>query len=165
MEPATLILHIRYSRWATGRVLDAVRTVPPEDLSKDLGSSYGSILGTLHHIYQGDRIWFARLQGQPTGKLSEFEPPAGFAAFEKEWLGLGDRLVAWSEGLPLERWTEVIAYRDTTGTPFQTPARQIVLHLVNHATYHRGQVTTLLRQLGHPVVGTDLIAYYRSLEK
>jgi len=55
----------------------------------------------------------------------------------------------------------VVAYKNIKGEPFQSPVWQIVLHIVNHASYHRGQITTMLRQLGHTPVPTDLIAFYR----
>jgi len=57
----------------------------------------------------------------------------------------------------------VVAYYNTKGEALQQPIWQIVLHIVNHASYHRGQITTLLRQVGRTPTGTDLITYYRSL--
>lgn len=158
-----LIHHVRYNRWATGRTLEAVRSLTPEQFSKELGGSYsGGVRGTLTHIYQADQVWFARLMGTPTGPLSEFQP-AALEGWEREWLALLDRYVAWGEGLAENDWTRVIDYRDSRGTPYQSPIWQILLHLTNHDSYHRGQVATLLRQLGQAALGTDLILYYRGL--
>lgn len=60
-------------------------------------------------------------------------------------------------------WNQVIAYRDTKGNPYASPVWQILLHLTNHGTYHRGQVSNMLRQLGRTPAPQDLIVYYRSL--
>jgi uncharacterized damage-inducible protein DinB len=163
MATDDLLHHVKFNAWATGRVLDSVRALSAEQYSRDLGNSYGGVEGTLIHIYQADQIWFARLEGRPTGSLAAFQPPAGRETFERDWRALLDHIIAWAEGLSATDWDRVVAYRNTEGRPFETPVRQIILHLVNHNSYHRGQITTLLRQLGHAPVGTDLMSYYRQL--
>lgn len=151
--------HVRYNRWATARTLDSVRGLPAEDFDRPIGGSYGNLRGTLAHIYMGDQIWWARLQGRPTGPLSEFEPPADRAPWEQPWLALLDQYIAWVESVD---WSQVISYRDSAGSPYQSPIWQILLHLTNHGSYHRGQVTNMLRQLGHTPAKQDLIVYYRT---
>ena len=159
MDTEALDLQLRYSAWATARVLESTTALSAEEQGRDLGNSYGGVKGTLTHIYQADAIWFDRLMGAPTGDLSKYEPGADFS----EWAQLHDRYVKWAEGLNPTDWDRIVSYRNVKGDAFETPVWQIVLHVVNHASYHRGQITTLLRQLGRAPVGTDLIAYYRSL--
>ena len=159
MDTEALVQQLRYSAWATRRVLESATALSEEELHRDLGNSYGGVQGSLTHIYQGDAIWFDRLMGAPTGDLSKYTPSPGFS----EWLLLLDRYVKWAEALTPAGWDRIVSYRNVKGEPFQTPVWQIVLHVVNHATYHRGQITTLLRQLGRAPVGTDLILFYRSL--
>ena len=96
--------------------------------------------------------------GAATSNLAKYTPAPDFS----DWPLLLDRYVTWAEALDPAAWDRVVAYHNTKGEPFQTPVWQIVLHVVNHASYHRGQITTLLRQLGHTPAGTDLVAYYRS---
>ncbi|HZS49372.1 MAG TPA: DinB family protein [Bryobacterales bacterium] len=163
MNTTDLVHHTRYNAWATARVLESVRGLTPDQYTRGLGNSFGGIQGTLGHIYQADRIWFKRLAGEPTGSLAEFQPPAGRDAFEKEWLSVLDGYVSWAEKLSASDWDRVIQYRNTKGAALENPVWQIILHLINHDSYHRGQVTTMLRQLGANPVSTDLIAYYRSL--
>jgi uncharacterized damage-inducible protein DinB len=158
-----LIHHVRYNRWATARTLRSAGVINHEEQIRDLGASYGSVRGTLVHIYQADRIWWDRLMEQPTLPLEKYEPPAERAVWEREWTALLDRYVAWAEGFTDADWNRVIAYRDTKGNPYESPVWQILLHLTNHDSYHRGQVASLLRQLGHAPLGTDLILYYREL--
>ena len=159
MDTEALVLQLRYSAWATRRVLESATALSKEELHRDLGNSYGGLHGTMTHIYQADAIWFDRLMGAPTGDLSRYEPSPDFS----EWLPLLDSYVKWAEALTPADWDRIANYRNVKGEPFQTPIWQIVLHVVNHATYHRGQITTLLRQLGRAPVATDLILYYRSL--
>lgn len=151
--------HVRYNRWATARTLESVRPVTLEEFDRPIGGSYGSLRGTLAHIYMADKIWWARLHGHPTGALSEFEPPADRAAWEQEWLAMLDRYNDWA---PTADWNQVISYRDTKGNPYQSPIWQILLHLTNHDSFHRGQVSNMLRQIGHAPAPQDLIVYYRT---
>jgi len=159
MDTQALVLQLRYSAWATRRVLECTGALSADDLSRDLGNSYGGVRSTLKHIYQADSIWFDRLMGATTSDLSKYEPSSDFC----EWVPLLDAYVKWAEKLTLADWDRIVSYRNVKGEALQTPVWQIVLHLVNHASYHRGQITTLLRQIGRMPVGTDLITYYRSL--
>jgi len=163
MNVTDLVYHTKYNAWATGRVLEAARPLSAEQYSREAGNSFGSVQGTLSHIYQADKIWFARLTGKPTSSLAEFQPPAEREAFEKDWLALLDGYAAWTQALTGEDWDRVIHYRNVKGVALENPIWQIILHLTNHDSYHRGQVTTMLRQVGAKPVSTDLIAYYREL--
>ena len=162
MDTTGLVLQVRYSAWATRRVLESASSLSAEDLHRDLGSSYGGVYGTLAHIFQGDSIWFDRLDGVPTASLANYAPEADFAAFSRQWLAVLDRWVAWAEAPDDTGWDRIVAYRNTQGETDSQPAWRIALHVVNHASYHRGQITTMLRQLGREPIGTDLMAYYRT---
>src|SRR5258708_36167747 len=144
MDSQALVLQLRYSAWATRRVLDSVTALSPEELSGVLASSYGGARGTLEHIYQADAIWFDRLMGVPTSDLSKYKPSVNFS----EWAPLLDGYVKWAEGLAPAGWDRIVSYRNVKGEDFQTPVCQIGLHLVNHASYHRGEITTMLHQIG-----------------
>jgi uncharacterized damage-inducible protein DinB len=163
MDTNALVMQVRYSAWATSRALKAAEALSADELHRNLGNSYGSIHGTLAHIFQADSIWLDRLHGVPTGGLSAYAPESDFAAFSKQWQALLGRWVSWAEGLGAADWNRIVPHRNTRGEASSQPVWQIVLHAVNHATYHRGQITTMLRQLGREPIGTDLITYYRSL--
>jgi len=172
MDPQALVTQLRYSAWATKRVLESTAALPTEEFLRDLGNSKfnetkhpGGIYGTLAHIYQADAIWLDRLLGNPTGNLSVYDAPVEHAALSKVWLSVVDRCVSWAEKLDAAGWDRVAAYKDTKGNPYQTPVWQIVLHVVNHATHHRGQVVTMLRQLGRTPTSIDLILYYRETSR
>jgi uncharacterized damage-inducible protein DinB len=153
-----------YNRWANNEILDAVAELSDQQFTRDLGSSFASVRDTLVHIMAADWIWLSRWQGvSPTQ-----EPPgwanSGLAELRSEWQELEQQRTAFLDSLDEARLNDVMVYRNKAGTRFETPVWQMLRHVVNHSTYHRGQVTTMLRQLGVRARSTDLILYYRRLE-
>jgi uncharacterized damage-inducible protein DinB len=162
MDP---LLHLRYLAWATALILDAAKQLPPEEYEKDRGSSHGGIKGTLDHIFRADTLWFSRVAGEPFGNIADVAIPDSLPALQKQWLALLDRWQNWFQQLEPNQYGIQVRYTNSQGVPFSTPLWQIVLHLVNHSTLHRGQVVTMMRQAGVKPPATDLIAFYRSLEQ
>lgn len=162
MDTHALVLQLRFSAWATGRTLEAAAGLTPEELHRDLGTSYGSVFGTLAHIFQADAIWFDRLMGVATAGLDAYQPGADLAGLAGRWSPLHERYLAWAEGLAPADWDRIVPHRNAKGEASRQAVWHIVLHVVNHASYHRGQITTLLRQLGREPVATDLMLYYRT---
>jgi uncharacterized damage-inducible protein DinB len=162
MDTQALVHQLRYSAWASERVIESAVALPHEELHRDLGNSFGSVYSTLVHIFQADAIWWDRLMGAPRSDVEPYAPPE-LVELSKKWLNLLHTYTRWAEKLTLSEWDRVVAYHSFAGKPYDTLVWQIVLHVVNHASYHRGQITTMLRQLGRTPVGTDLITYYRSL--
>ncbi len=151
-----------YTIWANHRLMRAAATLSVEDFRRDLGSSHGGIRGTLVHVMGAEWIWLERWKG--------VSPPRGFdeAEFENviavrdRWTVIEEHRASWLAGLRPEAAGEVIRYRTLTdGREYVTPLRKLVQHLVNHSSYHRGQVVTLLRQLGAPATSTDLLYFDR----
>jgi uncharacterized damage-inducible protein DinB len=152
-----------YHYWARDLVLDAAEPLTPEQFVRDLGSSFRSIRDTLAHTYSAEWVWYSRWQGiSPTALL----PPDQFPdvpSIRGVWSAHEGKVRAFLSGLGEERVNRVFEYRLLSGQPGSSTFCQILQHVVNHASYHRGQVTTMLRQLGAaPPKGMDLIAFYRS---
>ena len=155
-----LRLQLSYTRWASERTLDAARPLNEEELKRDLGNSHGGVQGTLLHIYQADRVWLSRLVGAPRLTLSDPNEVWTLDTLAADWAGVFDRYASWLEGV---RDVEAdLHYKNLAGQDYQLPIWQVILHVVNHASYHRGQITTLLRQLNYSPVGTDLHVFYLS---
>jgi uncharacterized damage-inducible protein DinB len=133
--------------------LDAALALPPEDAQKDLGSSHKGVLDTLNHIHMADRAWLYRVLGDTMPQPSE--------TLQVEWPKIQEGWEKWAAALTDADMTHAIAYKDMKGNMHVSPIWQIVLHLVNHATLHRGQVMAMFRQLGVAPPPTDLIFYYR----
>jgi uncharacterized damage-inducible protein DinB len=117
-------------------------------------------MGTLTHVFGADRLWLARVEGAAfPGVPTEAERNLGFLT--RAWPALYDGWRKWARGLTDENVLAPLAYHDLKGNPWTTPIWQIVLHVVNHGTHHRGQVSGFLRAMGKTPPPLDLIAYYR----
>ncbi|HEV2315746.1 MAG TPA: DinB family protein [Candidatus Acidoferrales bacterium] len=149
-----------YNTWANRRVLDACAPLAPAQLTRKLGSSYPSVRDTLTHIMFVEWLWLERWHGRsPSG------PPAGefpdLASIRARWQEIENDLLKFVRALSARDLERVVHYHNTKGNPFSDRMWQMLQHLVNHGTYHRGQITTLLRQLSATPVATDMIAFYR----
>jgi uncharacterized damage-inducible protein DinB len=154
---ATLLTHLDYSLWATSKLLDAASRLSPAELTRDLQVSHSSILTTLQHIYYADRNWLARLEGRQI----DFADPAPGPTLEQlkeHWPPVLAGLKGYVEAdADLDR---ELTSRRLNGDTFTIARWKILLHVVNHATLHRGQVMAMLRQLGHVPPATDLFYFY-----
>jgi uncharacterized damage-inducible protein DinB len=157
-----LVLHLQYHRWATELVLEETTPLPSEQLLQNLKGSFPSIYETVVHLYQSDRVWLDRLKERPSGTLADYEAPGCMYELKDAWLPIHDEMTSVVQNLPEDRLSEVIAYKNIAGQPFSAPLWQMVLHVVNHGTYHRGQITNMLRQIGMKPTNLDLIRYYRT---
>lgn len=150
-----------YNRWANRRILDAAATLDDDDLARDLGSSFPSVLATLAHIVAADWVWVRRWSGEsPPGPPAEWDL-SSLDRVRSKWDEIEAERDAVLAALDDDDLARDVRYRDTAGTPFTSRMDEILRHLVNHSTYHRGQVVTMLRQLGATPPATDLIAFYR----
>jgi uncharacterized damage-inducible protein DinB len=155
-------LIVEYHYWARDRLLSAVETLTPEQYKRELGSSFPSVRDTLVHIFSAEWIWLARWQGEsPTIMLQPAAYP-DLATLRAAWDEQRAKLTAFVARLDDRMLEEPLAYRTTDGQPWKQPLWHMLQHIVNHATYHRGQVTTMLRQLNAPPPKSqDLIVFYR----
>jgi len=156
--------HIDYTAWASRRLTDAAARLPTDDLTRDFKTADRSVLDTLAHIFAGDRVWLARLVGGPIPTFIT-DADRHLAVLQNDWPALLGRWAEWANTLTDETVSDAITYHDLKGRQWTTPIWQIVLHVVNHATHHRGQVAGFLRSMGHTPPPLDLIAYYRETSK
>ena len=155
-----VVLQLDYSRWASERTLQAARPLSQEELARDLGDSYKGVLGTLSHIFQADRIWLSRLRGTPRLTLSDPDEIWTLDGLAEAWSVTADGYRDWLNGV--DDLQTNLTYKNLAGQSQALPLWQVLSHVVNHATYHRGQITTMLRQLGYLPVATDLHVFYMS---
>jgi uncharacterized damage-inducible protein DinB len=154
MTSAEALLHLRYSAWASRKVMDAVRALPEADFQKPVGVSHGSLQGTLAHILYADWIWFVRVVAPIE------EPGQTREALERIWPELQDKWVAWAEGASDEEMNRLVQYESRLYGQMTRPVWQILLHVVNHATLHRGQAMSMLRQMGIAPPHIDFMNFY-----
>ncbi len=153
-----LLSLLDYTAWATARLLEALAPLTPEELNRDLHSSHACLAGTLAHLYGSDVIWTARLCSRPAIRFSDLPPMPPLEILNPQWLALQTGRRDFVAGLDPD---QSIAYADLRGEAQSSTVGEIVRHVVNHATHHRGQIVSMLRQLGYAAPNTDLIAFYR----
>jgi len=149
-----------FNRWANAEVLDAVSALRPEQWTRDLKNSFPSVRNTLVHILWAEWIWLRRWKG--VSPKSVFDPTefATVDLLRTKWLEVEREQADFVTGLNEESLRAVIDYVNTRGESFAYTLWQMLQHVVNHSTYHRGQITMMLRQLGATPVATDLLVFY-----
>jgi uncharacterized damage-inducible protein DinB len=159
MTPDDVRTLYAYNSWANHRVLEACAPLDAAKFTQNLHSSFPSVRDTLAHIILAEWLWLERWLGR-----SPAFPPSDFpdlASIHSRWQKIDGDLRGFVQNLSAADLDRVVEYKNTKGHAFSNPMRQMLQHLVNHGTYHRGQITTMLRQLGATPLTTDLIAYYR----
>lgn len=149
-----------YNRWADQRVLAASAKLDPEKFTRAMGNSFSSVRDTLAHILAGEWIWLERWQGRfPIDLLNPADFPT-VQSLETRWKIVDQDHQRFRQELTPQRLADDLAYLNRAGQRFSYPLWQQMVHVVNHSTYHRGQITTLLRQLGAEPAVTDFLVYY-----
>ena len=149
-----------YDAWANHRTLEACAALTAEQFTRDLGSSFGSVRDTLAHICGAQWIWLERWHGRAPALPQATDYP-DFESLRRRWAEVERNLLDYIASLTQDDVQRVFQIKTLAGASYAQPLSQCLQHVANHSTYHRGQVTTLLRQLGAKPVATDLIAFYR----
>jgi uncharacterized damage-inducible protein DinB len=154
-----------YNAWATNRLFDALSPVPDEQYRRDMKGSHGSIHATLTHMVGAEKIWLERWQGVPTGPFLKPEAVGSLADLKQLWEKIGHDTAQWLGGMNDKKLQEFFTMKTLKGESFTHQYWQAFQHLINHSTFHRGQIVTMMRQLGATPPVTDLIVFYRETAK
>jgi uncharacterized damage-inducible protein DinB len=147
-----------YNQWMNQKLYNACADIPNVDRQSDRGAFFKSIHGTLNHILVGDRIWLGRFTQQPfVAKLDE-ELYRDFSELRTERERLDLVIIDWVQQLTPDWLNADLAYTNSSGFTRTLPHWLLVTHMFNHQTHHRGQLTTLLNQIGYESGVTDLPA-------
>ncbi len=161
MKPEEMLALYEYNAWADRRALQAAGALTPGQFTKQLGSSFSSVRDTLAHIYGVEWLWLERFQGRSPAAIPDNPEFADVAKLQASWAAFEPTLLNFVRGLTQQRLDDVMEYKTMKYGVYRNPLWQSMQHLVNHGTYHRGQVTTMLRQLGAQPLLTDLMHFYR----
>ena len=166
-----LCLMAHYNEWMNTKIYETAAKLSAEELSKNCGAFFGSIIGTLNHIAVADTIWIKRfaplLQNHPElNFIREQMLPQSlevmlFSTIEElyDYRKLLDSLLSeLAKSLTAAELSQMLSYTNTKGVPATKNLFSLFMHVFNHQTHHRGQVTTLLSQSGLDVGITDLVA-------
>lgn len=166
-----------YNQWMNRKLFQCAKQLSAEDLSKNLGAFFGSIVGTLNHLVVADVIWLRRFADHPASFSSldaivAMEQPHSLDQILTENLEelsvkrekLDEIILDFATELNEENLNVQFPYRNMKGEQFNDRLGYPLQHFFNHQTHHRGQLTTLFNQLNVDVGVTDLLATIRSLD-
>ena len=180
--PATLPAHYvwmaRYNQWINERLYTCAAGLSDEERKRDRGAFFGSIHGTLNHLFVADKVWLGRFAQQgPAFPMLDDEVLAmpaftgldmqlftDFEAMRQHRATMDAAIVAFAQALTPGFVSMTMRYANTRGVPRSHPMWQALSHFFNHQTHHRGQVTTLLMQAGVDPGVTDAIVLADSAE-
>jgi uncharacterized damage-inducible protein DinB len=158
----TILKYAQYNIWANQRILNEILVAGEEKADKEIASSFPSVRKTLYHIYDAESIWLSRLRNENadwpasknfSGTLNEF----AVLMIEKS-----KKFVSYVVSLDEKTLAENFIYKNNAGKEFSNARFDSIFHCMNHSTYHRGQLVTMLRIAGHTHFETlDFIAYCR----
>ena len=149
---------VAYARWANALILTAAARLSAEALTRDLQSSFPSVRDTLVHTLWSEWIWLERLRGRSPREVFD---PAGFptvADIRARWSPVEDGYAAVLDPPDVDL-ARPVTYTNRKGEEWTYPVGQILRHVMNHGTHHRGQLVTMLRQLGEVPPTTDFLVF------
>jgi uncharacterized damage-inducible protein DinB len=165
-----MITHLNYSVWATAKLSEILENVDESILKIETPSSFLTIEKTILHIWDSELVWFKRLQGE---SLTDW-PSKSFEGDRETliagWIDNSIALKEYVESKGDEFLYKTIDYKTIEGKPYSNTVEEMLYHVVNHGTFHRGQIITILRANGITKLGvdeqssnTDLITYLRAV--
>ena len=158
-SPEEISKLLAYNRWANARTLESVAPLSPEELNRQLGGSFPSVRETLVHIYSADWIWLERWHGTSPKGLPSGEELMTLEILKEKWGKVERERETFARELNADGLGETIAYSNLAGEAKKNRLGELFVHVVNHSSYHRGQVATMLRQLGRKALSTDYSLY------
>jgi uncharacterized damage-inducible protein DinB len=161
MDIETLRTLFEFNSWADKRTLESCFALTPEQFTRNLNSSFSSVRDTLVHILGAEWLWLERWQGRMPTALPWAPNFPDHANVSARWGEIDRDLWKFAAGVTQSDIDRSFEVRTTSGGLYTQPLWQMMQHLANHSSYHRGQVATMLRQLGAKPMATDLILFYR----
>jgi uncharacterized damage-inducible protein DinB len=149
----------RYARWANAHMFDACATLTADSFTRDMGTSFGSVHGTVEHLIGADWVWLERWHGRSPSAFANKGMHVTVDALRGAWNALDEQRTSFLATLDEDALAAPFRYRTMKGDAMEFPMGDTLLHISNHATYHRGQIIQLVKQLGGTVRSTDFILW------
>lgn len=161
MTPEQVRLLFDFNAWANARTLASCEPLSPEEFTRANGSSFPSVRDTLAHIHGAEWVWLERWNGRQPATGPKGADFSSLAALRAAWESNGRALLDFAHSRTQEQLNAATTIRAFDGTPYTHPLWQMMQHVANHGSYHRGQIATFLRQMGYTPQATDLMRFYR----
>ena len=162
MNTADIIELYRFNEWANERLLGAAGALPGEALARDLGGSFRSIRDVLAHVASVEWVWLERWRGVSPSAIPDWAVSGDLPALLHHLADVQTRRAMFFAELSDSTLLLQVAFRYISGTVGSHPLHDLLIHVVNHSTYHRGQVASMLRQVGTVPPPTDFIVFKAS---
>jgi len=155
-------LLFEYDRWANRRMIQSAAKLSPEQFTRDLGGSFRSVRDTLVHIIGGEWIWFQYWKAKSLSVkfvtdlqdrrdlLFAAETYPTIETVQAKWIEVEMEQIQFVDGTTDERLEKLLPFRT-----IHVKLSQLMQHVANHSTYHRGQISLMMRQLGAEPIATD----------
>jgi uncharacterized damage-inducible protein DinB len=158
----TLKQHLEYNHWANGKIADFLLKADENIFDAEVKSSFPSLRKTVYHIWDAEILWFQRLNGESLLKW----PSDNFTGTKEEalkaFVAHSAQFAQFIASKDASYYESIVTYKNTSGIEYKTAVDGIIMHVVNHGCFHRGQIVTMLRTLGFTELSsTDLIIYLR----
>lgn len=157
-----LVQFATYNIWANNEMLAVILALTEEQQKQEITSSFPSIYKTSFHVYDAESIWLQRLNGIQNFNRPSNNKDASMQDIANGWQQQSKLWLEWISNATEEQISQTFAYKNVKGESFEQPLNEVLLHLFNHGTYHRGQLITMLRQLGvQKIPATDFVHWAR----
>jgi uncharacterized damage-inducible protein DinB len=156
-----LVDYARYNGWANSRLLEQAEGLTEEQQSREITSSFPGIYKTFLHLWNAERAWLRRMEGQEQMSISEDPFGGSFLELSRGLKQADQSWIQWAEAQEGDAYfLTTITYRNSKGLESTQQRRVVMMQVFNHSSYHRGQVTTMLRQLGlEKIPATDFLVW------
>jgi uncharacterized damage-inducible protein DinB len=163
MNHADVATLFAFDTWANDLVFDALAELDDDALRRDLKASHESVFGTLVHLVGAEEVWLARWTSGGQSKVTLPSPDSipALDALRQRWNQIRAERDAFVDELNDDTIGDSLTMTNSRGDAYRHTYQEMFQHVVNHSSYHRGQIVTLLRQLGATPPATDLIRFHR----
>jgi uncharacterized damage-inducible protein DinB len=164
MNLTTYLQHLyEYNSWANHRYLAVAETLTPEQLHRPHGHSWGDVHAVLVHMFSSEWVWFQRWNGtSPKGHLPKEDFPT-LASLRTRWAEHEQTLLSFVRSQTEESLQQEITYQNFSGETFHVPLWQMLMHVINHNTHHRGELAAMFALMDVPHPEEEVIQYFLNL--
>ena len=159
MNTAEVLELYEYNRWAHERILESASELGPERYDRDLGGSFPSLRATVEHLLATEVVWLSRWEGYSLADPPDYSGCSDAIALRSIWHSFWKRQFTFLRALADDDLPQPVAIRTSSGMEAAQALSDTLVHVVNHATYHRGQAASQIRQLGGKAQNTDYFMY------
>lgn len=158
--------YAQYNLWANTKITEVLNNIEPSLLDKEIKSSFSSLRKTTYHIWGAEELWWKRLHGESLSKVPAMDFTGSYEEAVKNLLEVSKKITLLIQEKEENYLQTLCNYKDTRGNSHTQLHWQMIMHCMNHSTFHRGQLITILRGVGEiKIPATDMIVFFREAPK